>query len=123
MAWAELGNITAVIILAIPEFWQKSNYIRINLIGAHLNPAVSLSLVIVKKFPLCSLCHYLAAQYLGSFLGSGLVLLTYRDALHHYTGGVYDNSTAGIFTTFPADGVTNLGGGMDQVLPVVGYIM
>ena len=109
--------------LAIPEFWQKSNYIRINLIGAHLNPAVSLSLVIVKKFPLCSLCHYLAAQYLGSFLGSALVLLTYRDALHHYTGGVYDNSTAGIFTTFPADGVTNLGGGIDQVLPVVGYIM
>ena len=88
-----------------------------------MNPAVSLSLVIVKKFPLCSLCHYLAAQYLGSFLGSALVLLTYRDALHHYTGGVYDNSTAGIFTTFPADGVTNLGGGIDQVLPVVGYIM
>ena len=87
--------------------------------GAHLNPAVSVSLAVVKKFPLSSLCHYLLAQYLGAFLGSALVLLTYRDALHHYSGGRYvvsgENSTAGIFTTFPAEGVTNIGGAIDQV--------
>lgn len=88
--------------------------------GAHLNPAVSVSLAVVKKFPLSSLCHYLLAQYLGAFLGSALVLLTYRDALHHYSGGRYvvsgENSTAGIFTTFPAEGVTNMGGAIDQVV-------
>ena len=89
------------------------------LAGAHLNPAVTVSLAFVKKFPVTSLTHYLAGQYLGAFLGSALVLLTYRDALTHFSGGEYlvagENSTAGIFTTFPAEGVTNLGGGIDQV--------
>ena len=80
---------------------------------------MSLSLAFVKKFPLSSLAHYMAGQYLGAFLGSALVLLTYRDALHHFSGGNYvvagENATAGIFTTFPAEGVTNFGGAIDQV--------
>jgi len=88
--------------------------------GAHLNPAVSVSLACVKKFPLSSLGHYLAGQYLGAFLGSSLVLFTYRDALHHFSGGRYvvagENATAGIFVTFPAEGVTNFGGAVDQVI-------
>ena len=87
--------------------------------GAHLNPAVSVSLACVKKFPLSSIGHYLAGQYLGAFLGSSLVLFTYRDALHHFSGGRYvvagENATAGIFVTFPAEGVTNFGGAVDQV--------
>ena len=74
----------------------------------------------MRKFPLTSLGHYLAGQYLGAFLGSSLVLFTYRDALHHFSGGKYvvagENATAGIFVTSPAGGVTNFGGAVDQVL-------
>ena len=47
-------------------------------LGAHLNPAVSLALAVVGKFPVISLIHYILAQYLGAWLGSALVLLTYR---------------------------------------------
>ena len=63
--------------------------------------------------------HY-CCQYLGAFAGAATVYLTYLDALNHYAGTdrlvVGDNSTAGIFATYPAAGVTNLGGGVDQVV-------
>lgn len=91
--------------------------------GAHLNPAVSVALAVVGKFPLRSLLHYLPAQYIGAWLGSALVLLTYRDALNHYYDT--DNSgqirnwgldTVGIFVTSPNEGVSNIGGAIDQVV-------
>ena len=53
---------------------RLSNFV----LGAHLNPAVSLGLACVGKFPFSSLLHYIIAQYLGAWLGSALVLLTYR---------------------------------------------
>ena len=49
--------------------------------GAHLNPAVTVALACVRKFPLKSSLHYICAQYLGAWLGSALVLLTYRQTL------------------------------------------
>ena len=84
-----------------------------------MNPAVSLALAAVGKFPARSLLHYLPAQYLGAWLGSALVLLTYRDAIIHFYAGAESQDwamdTAGIFVTSPAPGVTNLGGAIDQV--------
>jgi glycerol uptake facilitator protein len=41
--------------------------------GAHLNPAVTLALVIVHKFSLAQLPVYVAAQVLGAMFGAGLV--------------------------------------------------
>merc|ERR1719244_1553123 len=89
--------------------------------GAHLNPAVSVSLSCIGKFKMTKLPHYLLGQYLGAFLGAALVFITYRDALNHYTGdGPYQvegaNATAGIFVTFPTSGVSNIGGFIDQVV-------
>ena len=84
-----------------------------------MNPAVSLGLAAVGKFPVRSLLHYLPAQYLGAWLGSALVLLTYRDAIIHFYADMesqdWDMNTAGIFVTSPAAGVSNLGGAIDQV--------
>ena len=84
-----------------------------------MNPAVSLGLAAVGKFPVRSLLHYLPAQYLGAWLGSALVLLTYRDAIVHFYADMesqdWDMDTAGIFVTSPAAGVSNLGGAIDQV--------
>mgnify|MGYP002051609952 FL=1 len=84
-----------------------------------MNPAVSLALAAVGKFPASSLLHYLPAQCLGAWLGSALVLLTYRDAIIHFYAGAESQDwamdTAGIFVTSPAPGVTNLGGAIDQV--------
>jgi len=92
--------------------------------GAHLNPAVSLALAAVGQMSPSKLFHYMAGQYIGAFAGAATVFLVYMDALNYYaleyTGGEWlvdgENATAGIFATYPAPGVTNLGGAVDQVV-------
>jgi len=46
--------------------------------GAHLNPAVTLALVLADKFPASQIPVYFAAQLLGAMFGSGLVWLAYK---------------------------------------------
>ena len=50
--------------------------------GAHLNPAVSIGLAIAGKFPWEEVPGYIAAQFLGAFIGSTLTYLMYKD---HFT--------------------------------------
>lgn len=45
--------------------------------GAHLNPAVSLALASLGKFEAAKLPAYLAGQFVGAFVGAGLVWATY----------------------------------------------
>ena len=46
--------------------------------GAHLNPAVTLALVLADKFPVSQIPLYFTAQLLGAMFGSGLVWLAYK---------------------------------------------
>jgi len=46
--------------------------------GAHLNPAVTLALVLADKFPASQILLYFTAQLLGAMFGSGLVWLAYK---------------------------------------------
>lgn len=50
--------------------------------GAHLNPAVTLMLVGSRRFPPREAPPYLAAQFVGAFVGVGVVLLTLGGAAH-----------------------------------------
>nr|CAD7410555.1 unnamed protein product [Timema cristinae] len=50
--------------------------------GAHINPAVTVALTLVGKFPKEKVCHYLIAQYLGALAASALVFLTYYDNIN-----------------------------------------
>jgi len=94
--------------------------------GAHLNPAVSVALCAVGKFPLKKLPHYIISQYIGAFLGAGVTLLTYHESIHGFSGDGLQvsgiNGTAGIFVTFPRggrdgrEGISNLSGAVDQVV-------
>jgi aquaporin Z len=43
--------------------------------GCHLNPAVSLGLVVARRFPAAELPAYIVAQVLGGIAGSGLLYL------------------------------------------------
>ncbi len=45
--------------------------------GAHINPAVTIGLAMIGKFPWSSVPAYLAAQFLGAFLGAVIVWLAY----------------------------------------------
>ena len=46
--------------------------------GAHINPAVTIALAIVGKFEWSGVPAYIAAQFLGAFIGASLVWLFYR---------------------------------------------
>ncbi len=43
--------------------------------GGHVNPAVSLAMLINKKMTCKDFCYYVLAQVLGAFAGSGVLLL------------------------------------------------
>ena len=87
--------------------------------GGHLNPAISVALASVGRFPWRKVPHYLCAQYLGALAGAGLVFLVYWDALvwYEHDRAVYRSvpETAAIFTTFPGQHLSNIGGAFDQV--------
>ncbi|XP_029976303.1 aquaporin-10b isoform X2 [Salarias fasciatus] len=87
--------------------------------GAHLNPAVSLSLCVLGKHPWKKLPFYTFFQVLGAFLAAATVCLQYYDAIQTFSGGKLEvtgpNATAGIFCTYPADYLSVWGGIVDQV--------
>jgi len=66
--------------------------------GAHLNPAVTLALVLAGKFQASQMPLYISAQILGAMFGSGLAWLAYKK---HFDAT--DDATAklGVFCTIP----------------------
>ncbi|KAL7826430.1 hypothetical protein AOLI_G00316390 [Acnodon oligacanthus] len=95
-------------------------YVSKGVSGAHLNPAVSLSLCFLGRFSWARLPFYVLAQIFGAFLAAATVALLYYDAIFHYSGGHFTVSgataTAGIFSTYPAEYLSLWGGVVDQVI-------
>jgi glycerol uptake facilitator protein len=67
--------------------------------GAHLNPAVTLALMIVDKFPADQFVGYVVAQFAGAFTGAILVWLHY---LPHWSLTEGADRKLGVFCTGPA---------------------
>jgi glycerol uptake facilitator protein len=89
-------------------------YVSARYSGAHLNPAVTLSLAVFRGFSWKKVLPYIVAQILGAFAGAALVYWNYRPAFE-----VFDPSlekTAGVFTTFPAFPAILSAGLFDQIL-------
>jgi glycerol uptake facilitator protein len=66
--------------------------------GAHLNPAVTLALVLAKKFSLSLLPLYICAQMLGAMFGAVLVWLAYK---RHFDATEDADSKLAVFCTAP----------------------
>ncbi|KAM6899988.1 aquaporin-10b [Xenentodon cancila] len=95
--------------------------------GAHLNPAVSLSLCALGRHPWVKLPFYIFFQVLGAFLAAATVGLQYYDAIQKYSGGrltvTGPTATAGIFSTYPADYLSVWGGVVDQVIGTAALLL
>ncbi|KAG9341142.1 hypothetical protein JZ751_019580 [Albula glossodonta] len=95
-------------------------YIAGGISGAHVNPAVSLAMVILGKLKVVKFPVYVIAQFLGAFAGAAAVFGLYYDAFMDYTSGILSvtgiNATAHIFASYPARHLSVLNGFIDQVI-------
>ncbi|NLN31487.1 MAG: aquaporin family protein [Bacteroidales bacterium] len=66
--------------------------------GAHLNPAVTLALVLAGKFSASLMPMYIAAQMLGAMFGSTLAWLAYKK---HFDATDDADSKLAVFSTIP----------------------
>lgn len=89
-------------------------YVAGRISGAHLNPAVSISLAIYRDFPWRKVLPYSIAQIAGAFVASALVYWNYRPAFAAYDPGL--EKTAGVFTTFAAFPQVPFAGLLDQTI-------
>ncbi|WP_134089146.1 MIP/aquaporin family protein [Olivibacter sp. XZL3] len=67
--------------------------------GAHLNPAVTLAMVITKSLSFIEAAQYVAAQFIGAMSGAFLVWLMYRD---HFVATDDPALKQAVFCTSPA---------------------
>ena len=66
--------------------------------GAHLNPAVTLALVLARKFDVALMPMYVSAQLLGAMFGAFLVWLAYKK---HFDATKDAESKLAVFVTGP----------------------
>jgi glycerol uptake facilitator protein len=67
--------------------------------GAHLNPAVTLALVLADKFSANLIPVYFTAQLLGAMFGAGLVWLAYKK---HFDATADRDAKMSVFCTSPS---------------------
>jgi len=82
--------------------------------GAHLNPAVTLTLAVFRGFPWSKVIPYALVQTAGAFVGAALVFWNYRPQFLIIDPGL--EKTAGVFTTFPAFPGQPMAGLLDQII-------
>ena len=96
-------------------------YVAAGVTGAHLNPAITLSLAVHRQFPWRKVLPYSLAQIAGAFVASAVVFITYHEALAAFDGGVRQvlgaQGTAGIWATYPQPFLSTFPGGfIDQMV-------
>jgi glycerol uptake facilitator protein len=89
-------------------------YIAGKISGAHLNPAVTITLAAFRGFPWSKVLPYCIAQVAGAFVAAALVFWNYHPAFLRVDPQL--DHTAGVFTTFPAFPDMMSAGLLDQTI-------
>jgi MIP family channel proteins len=89
-------------------------YVAGKISGAHLNPAVTITLAVFRGFSWMKVLPYIVAQVAGAFLAAALVYWNYLPAFQKVDPQL--EHTAGIFTTFPAFPALPMAGLLDQTI-------
>lgn len=96
-----IGNNSGWIV--ITTGWALAVYVAVVVTGpysgAHINPAVSIGLAIVGKFPWESVPKYILAQMIGAMLGALIVWMMYKD---HFAATKDGGPKKAVFCTAPA---------------------
>ena len=71
-------------------------YVIGNISGCHINPAVSLAMLINKKLSVMDFIGYVVAQIIGAFVGAGLLNLLVSFGVYDLTGGLGSNGIGDI---------------------------
>jgi glycerol uptake facilitator protein len=89
-------------------------YLAAKISGAHLNPAVTLTLAVFRGFPWSKVVPYMVAQTLGAFCGAAIVYWNYHPAFQKADPLL--ERTQGVFVTLPAFPQVPVAGFLDQVI-------
>ncbi len=71
-------------------------YVIGNISGCHINPAVSLAVLLCKKMSVTDFIGYVVAQVLGAVAGAGLLRMLVGFGLVDLTGGLGSNGVANL---------------------------
>jgi glycerol uptake facilitator protein len=89
-------------------------YVAGRISGAHLNPAVTLTVAVFRGFSWVKVIPYMIAQTVGAFTAAAIVYWNYRPQFNLVDPGL--EHTAGVFTTFPAFPDMPSAGLLDQTI-------
>jgi glycerol uptake facilitator protein len=96
-----IGNNSGWIV--ITTGWALAVYVAVVIAGpysgAHINPAVSISLAVARKFPWSDVPLYILGQMIGAMLGASTVWVFYKN---HFDATEDANSKKAVFCTAPA---------------------